>query len=201
MSYRTSEDHAQETSSFRRFVRGMIRRVAVTLTQTAQWQVLGQRGGQGGDETIEVEPFTGIGFYSRPPSSGNPEAIAVAIGGNKAMAVVATRDEATRQKMVGDLGDGETAVYNDLAKLVVKNDGTVAALLPNGIAIPLALQLDLTILRAAISGAAISVGAGGAATIVAACDTAATTACAGLVPPRAPGTPPWPIGTAVLKGQ
>jgi len=91
MTYRTSEDLAQETSAFRRFVRGMIRRVAITLTQTAKWQVLGQQGGQGGDETIEVEPFTGIGFYSRPPSSGNPEAIAVAIGGNKTVALVATR--------------------------------------------------------------------------------------------------------------
>jgi hypothetical protein len=115
--------------------------------------------------------------------------------------VVATRDEATRQKMVGDLGDGETAIYNDQVKLVVRNDGTVAALLPNGLAIPLALQLDLAILRAAISGAVIAIGAGGAATIVAACDLAATTACASLVPPRAPATPPWPIGTAVLKGQ
>lgn len=201
MTYRKSEDFAEETSAFRRFVRGMIRRVAVTLTQTAKWQVLGQVGGAGGDETFEAEPFTGIGFYSRPPSSGNPEAVAVAIAGSKTTAVIATRDEATRQAMVGNLGDGETAMFNDKVKLVAKNNGTLVAVLPNGVELELALKLDLTILRSAMASATIAAGAGGANPIVIAADGLATTACATLTPPRTPATPPWPIGTAVLKGQ
>lgn len=147
MTYRTSEDFAQETSPFRRFVRGMIRRVAVTLTQTARWQVLGQRGGQGGDETDEVEPFTGIGFYSRPPRSGNPEAVTAAIGGSKTRAIIATRDEATRQAAVGNLEEGETAVYNDQAVIVVKADGTVEIRLVGGLAVALATKADIDALK------------------------------------------------------
>lgn len=195
MTYRTSEDFAQETSKFRRFVYGMNRRYKVVSTAETKWQVLGQRGGQGGDEAPLFEPFTGIGFYSRPPSSGNPEAIGTSIGGAKTTVLVATRDEATRQAVAGDLAEGETCVYNDKALIVVRADGTVEIRLVGGTAIPLATKQDLDILRTAIGTAVISVGAGGAATI----NTAADVLVAALVPPPVP--PTWPIGTKQLKGQ
>jgi phage gp45-like len=195
VTWRGSEDFARETGEVLRLMRGMNRKVAITLTDGAKWQVVGQRGGQGGDETLRVEAFTGIGFYSRPPASGNPEAIATAIGGAKTLALVAQRDEATRQAVVGDLAEGETAVYNDKALIVVKADGTVEIRLAGGVALPLATKQDLQILRSAINTAVISVGAGGAATINTACDVAV----AALVPPPTP--PTWPIGTTQLKAQ
>lgn len=190
MTYRTSEDLAQETSPFRRFVRGMIRRLAITLTAETKWQLLGQRGGQGGDETPLVEPFTGIGFYSRPPSSGNPEAVAVAVGGSKTTVIVATRDEATRQAVAGDIAEGETCVYNDKALIVVKADGTVEIRLAGGVAIPLATKADLDKLRANFAAWTPVPNDGGAAL------KAILVAAGGIL-----GLPTWPVGTTVLKAQ
>lgn len=201
MTWRSAEDFAKETSAFMRFVRGMVRRLEVTLTSGSIWQLRGQRPGPsgGGDEVLKAEVFSGVGFFAR--AAGAAEAIAVAIGGPGSMAVVATRDEATRKKWDGQVPAGATAVFNPQAALIVKPDGTIVAKLLNGVEIPLALKLDLTILRSALSTAPIAVGANGAAAVVAACDVAATAAIATLVPPRAPGSPLWPIGTAVLKGQ
>jgi len=127
MTYRSSEDFAQETSAFRRFVYGMIRRFAVTLTDTALWQLLGQTGGAGGDEILsDVPAFTGIGFYSRPPSSGgNPEAIGVSVGGTRTTVIVAARDEATRQAVVGDLPPDSAAMFNTKAVILINPDDTI----------------------------------------------------------------------------
>lgn len=126
MTYRLPKDFADESKSIPRLLGGLIRRMAVTISDAARWQLLGQRGGQGGDETVEVENFSGIGFYARPPSSGGkPEAIVAAIGGAKAQVIVATRDEATRAAMAGGIDDDETAVYNSHALLLVKADGTI----------------------------------------------------------------------------
>jgi phage gp45-like len=188
MTWRESSDFGKETGELLRLVRGLIRRMRVTLTTGARWQLLGQRGGAGGDETIDVEAFTGIGVYARPPSSGNPEAITAAVGGARTPVIVATRDEATRRAVAGDLAEGETAVYNDKAIVVIKADGTVEIRLVGGVAVPLATKADLDVLRTAISSAAIALGAGGAADIVAKADLA-------LAPK------PWPVGTTVLKAQ
>jgi phage gp45-like len=144
MTYRNSEDFAQETSAFRRYVYGMVRRFAITLTDTARWQLLGQRGGAGGDEILpNVESFTGIGFYSRPASSGNPEAVAVAIGGTRTTVVIAARDEATRQAMVGSLPADSAAMFNTKAVLVINPDGTVEIRAGGGAAAPLATLADI----------------------------------------------------------
>lgn len=140
MTYRTSEDLAQQTSPFRRLVYGMIRRLAITLTAEARWQLLGQRGGEGGDEILQAEPFTGIGFYSRPASSGNPEAVVVAVGGAKTTVIVATRDEATRQAVAGDLPDDSTAMFNTKAIIVINPDSTVEIRTPGGTADALVTQ-------------------------------------------------------------
>lgn len=142
MTYRTSQDFAQETSEFRRYVYGMIRRFAITLTETARWQLLGQSGGAGGDEILsDVPAFTGIGFYARPPSSGgNPEAIGVGVGGTRTTVIIAARDEATRQAVVGDVPPDSAAMFNTKAVIVINPDGTVEIRSPGGTAHKLVTQ-------------------------------------------------------------
>lgn len=184
MSYETREGFAKESSEWYRFLRGMIRRVAVTLTSSVKWQILGQRGGSGGDETADLEPFTGIGFYSRPPANGKPEAIVTAYGSAKGAAIVATRDEATRKVGAGDLDEDETCVYNGSARMYVKKDGTVEIRLHGGAAVKLATNDDLAAL---INIIASTVDGSGAL-------KAAVTAYQG-------SHPSWPAGTSVLKGQ
>src|SRR5262249_56796244 len=116
-----------KTSAYRRFVYVMIRRFAITLTESARWQLLGQQGGTGGDEVLaDIEAFTGIGFYSRPPSSGGkPEAIGVGVGGTRTTVIIAARDEETRQAVAGAIEANETAVFNSQAMLLVKANGTI----------------------------------------------------------------------------
>lgn len=183
MTYRTSEDFAREGREWWRLLRGMIRRVAVTLTSSVRWQVLGQRGGQGGDETWDVEPFTGIGFYSRPPSSGNPEAVVVAFGGAKSTAIVATRDEATRKTGAGDLDEDETCVFNSQARVIVKKDGTVEIRLHGGSAKQLVTMDDYNALKDWIHNTMIIATPSGNST------------------PGTTAAPPDATGTSVLKGQ
>lgn len=180
MSYRDREDFAKELSEWYRLLRGMVRRVAVTLTSGVKWQVLGQRAGQGGDETWDVEPFTGIGFYARPPSSGNPEAIAVALGGAKSTAIVATRDEATRKTGAGDLVEDETCAFNSQVRVQCKQDGTIEARTHGGTASELAKNSEHADTRTKLNELITAFNAA----------TGATIATLG-----APG------GTSVLKGE
>ena len=123
---RDARDHNKATDPLLLQLAGMVRRMAVSLTTKALWQIVGFRKSDGTQETRNAEPFTGIGFYSRPPSSGKPEAIVVMVGDANAPVVVATRDEKTRAASAGDLGADEAAIYNTLARAHVKSDGTVA---------------------------------------------------------------------------
>lgn len=184
MTYRSSQDFAQETSAFRRYVYGMIRRFAITLTDTARWQLLGQRGGAGGDELLsDVEAFTGIGFYSRPPSSGGkPEAIAVAVGGTRTTVIVAARDEATRQAIAGSIAAGETAMFNPQVILLCKANGTVEIRAGGGAAAPLATLADVQALTNFVQQMTLPMSG----------------ATAG---PPAPGSVPTPAGTTVLNAE
>lgn len=142
MTYRTPEDLAAQQWPLERFVRGMIRRMAVTFSDKVKWQLLGNRGGSGGDEVASFDVFSGIGFFSRPPRSGKPEAIVASYGSTRTSAIIATRDEATRQVGAGDLQEGETCVYNDKARIIVKADGSVEIRLHGGVALSLALKSD-----------------------------------------------------------
>jgi phage gp45-like len=184
MTYRSSEDFSQETSAFRRFVYGMIRRFAITLTDTARWQLLGQRGGDGGDEILsDVESFTGIGFYSRPPSSGgNPEAIGVGVGGTRTTVIIAARDEATRQAVAGSLPPDSTAMFNTQAIIVINPNGTVEIRLAGGAAVQLATLADLQALASFVQKMTLPVSGGTAG-------------------PPAPSSVPTPTGTTVLRAQ
>lgn len=191
MSRRDSEDFAEETRDSVRLLKGMHRRMAVRRTSSTKWQVLGQRGGQGGDELVELEPFTGIGFYARPPSSGKAEVITAAIGGPKTSVIIATRDEKTRRAVAGGIAEGETCVYNDKAMIVVKADGTVEIRLAGGVAVALALKSDVQQIRNELHqhthgpGTFNAPGGGGPVTGVSGAGPAVTA----------------PTGTMVLKGQ
>jgi phage gp45-like len=188
MSWRTAEDHAYATGGTMRLLLGMLRRMVVTLSSDTLWQLVGQRGGPGGagDEVITAETFPGIGIYARAPSSGSPEAVVAALGGTKASVVVATRDEATRQVGAGDLAEGETCVYNDQARVIVRADGTVEIRLHSGVAVPLATKADLAAVVTAFNA-----------------HTHVYTPGPGTAIPTAVPVPtaPSPTGTSVLKAQ
>lgn len=106
-------------------LRGLVRRMGITSGSGPIWKFIGVRMWDGTDETRDVEPFTGIGFYSQPPASGKPEAIVVMVGDANSPACVATRDEATRSASAGDLAADETAIFNSLVRAHCKADGTI----------------------------------------------------------------------------
>lgn len=197
MTYRSPQDFAQDTSVFRRAVASLIRRFVVTLSSGTRWQFLGHRGANGEpDEVVELEIFPGIGFFSRPPTSGKPEAISVALGSDvkssTTRVAIATRDEKTRQAVAGDLAADEAIVYNSVgAQLRVKADGTVEIRLAGGVAVPLATKADV---QAAVdkfnnhAHGGVSAGAG-----------FSTGPVDGTL--HLPISIPNPTGTTVLKGQ
>lgn len=104
--------------------RGAIRRFAIKVTSRVLWQLVGYKI-DALVETPTAEPFTGIGFYSRPPRDGKPEAIVVFAGGAVSPAIVGLRDERTRARMAGDLAEGDAAVYSGTAVIVVRQAGTI----------------------------------------------------------------------------
>lgn len=116
---------------------GAIRRMAIGVTSRALWQLVGIKNADGTSETIEAELFGGIGIFARPPAGAKPEAIAVMIGGGNTPAIVGVRDEKTRAAVVGSLKEGETAIYNALALIVIKADGTIEIRSKDGTAQPL----------------------------------------------------------------
>ena len=183
---RSPRDHARATDPLARLLRGLVRRFSVSTTRGALWQLLGLRGLDGDDEVTSVEVFHGIGIAARPPASGKPEAIVVNVGGAKAPVIVATRDQKTLDAVLADVGEleaGSTLVYAAGAVIYVRANGTVEIRTPGGTAGALALEANLTALRAAIQGAVISPGDGGAAL-----KTAILAAS-------------WTTGTTVLKGE
>ena len=182
MTWRSPKDLAVETGEAFRRLSGAIRRLAVTLTDGTRWQVIGKRDGTAGDEVVAVEVFGSIGIYARPPAGAKAEVIAVAPGGARALVAAGARDEATRQAAAGDLEPGETAVYTDKARILIKADGTVEIATLGGTALPLATKADIDALRSYISTHTHPSPAGGST--------------------GTPSTPPpTAAGTAVLKAE
>lgn len=122
---RTSRDFAQDTDPVTLQLRGMVRRMAITLTTKALWQLAGYLLPDGTQETLTAEPFVGIGIYARPPSSTQPQAIVVMVGGAKAPAIIAVRDEATRAAVAGAIAQDETMLFNSTTCAHVTADGHV----------------------------------------------------------------------------
>lgn len=124
MSGNSVEELNRVTDPLLRSLVGQIRRVAIKVTASALWQMVGYKLPGQAPETRQVEAFTGIGFYARPPRSGKPEAICVFVAGAKSPAIVATRDEKTRAQ-VADLGEDESAIFNTRGGVFVNADGTI----------------------------------------------------------------------------
>ena len=136
--------------------KGAVRRMAISLTSRVLWQLTGFRlpgaGGSTTTETQTAEPFTGIGFYARPPTSGKPEAIVIMVNDGQNPVVVAVRDEKTRAAIAGALEANETAVFNSAAIVHVKADGTIEARSASGVAVPLATLADVQAMRSTYNG-------------------------------------------------
>jgi phage gp45-like len=178
-------EFAEQISAAARDAAGKIRRMAITLTTRALWQVLGHLLIDGTPETHDAEVFSGVGFYSRPPTGSKPEAIVVFPGGPGNPTIIATRDEATRKASVGNGTDDIAAMFNTVAIVMVKADGTIELRSVGGSASFVALTSDLATLKSAISGAAVVAGDGGAAfkaNILAALST-------------------WPVGATKVKAE
>jgi phage gp45-like len=200
-----SRDWRQKASAPVVALVNLVRHMAVRTAAAAAWRLAGYEDGDGNEELEDGEVFSGIGFWSLPSASGEAEVILAHPGaatGNSA--VIATRDEKTRAAVVAALGGvdagehGATLTFNGGAVVWLRGDGgveircapgkTVEIKSWDGAAAELMTKADGQVLRSALTTAAISVGAGGAATVVTACDAAVT-----------PAT--WPVGTKVLKGE
>lgn len=170
---------------------GMLRRMIVTRTSSALWQVLGHDLGHiGGDvETRDAEMFGGVGFYARPSSSGDVEAIvAFPAGGRAAPVIISIRQESVRQDVAGDLAEDETQIHNTEVRIRIKANGTVEICTHGGDPQPLPTLATLEALRDAILGW-VPVGTDGGAALKVALTELFT------------GPPAWPVGTTVLKAE
>ncbi len=109
-------------------LRNMARRMDLAATSGALWGLEGFTDGDGNVERDEAENFSGVGFYSRPVE-GAGEAVIVKVGADSGHpAVVATRDQAALaalEDVIGEVGAGETVVFNRRALLWVRADGQV----------------------------------------------------------------------------
>jgi phage gp45-like len=123
----TIEEARQQFSHGARIILNMVRRMAVTVTSRPFWQVVGNLLLDNvTKETRNAEPFTGIGFYSRPAANSNPEAIVVNIGGAaENPVIIATRDEKTRAKFA-NINQDETIVFNSRVSVLLTKDDKVA---------------------------------------------------------------------------
>jgi len=161
---------------------GAVRRMIVTLSSGVLWQLAGVRLPDGTTEARKAEVFGGIGFASRPSSSGKPEAIAIAVGDANTPVIVGLRDEKTRAAVAGALGLDETAMFNTVAIMLIKSDGTIEARSPGGTAVALATKADLDALASFVQAMTLPVSG----------------ATAG---PPAPNTVPTPSGTSTFKAE
>ena len=176
---RSKEELRSATDPQRVHIAGAVRRMAITATTKVLWKLLGYLLPDGTRETPEAEPFTGIGFYARPPATGKPEAIVVMVGeGGRNPMIIAVRDEKTRAAIVGALAADESAMFTSQSVVIIKASGVIEARSANGSAEPLALQSALETLRDHV--ASLPVGGTGSAPV----------AC-----------PSVGSGTTVLKGE
>lgn len=191
----TTKDFRDQTSPQTRDWRGMIRRVAISLTSGAKWQTIGHLLLDGvTKETRDAEPFSGIGFYARPAAGANAEAVAVFVGGASNPHIVATRDEDTRKK-VAKLDQDETMAFNTQVGVKMTKDGKIEACANGGTPVELALASELNSLRAFVMQQFTATG-GHTHTV----SGAATTAVVAIVTPVIAPATDYP-GTDVLKGQ
>lgn len=188
MSGPTARELAQITSPLLAKVHGMVRRMSVSISkQLHAWQVTGVKM-VNGDEVFRADVFSGVGFVSRPPLTGKPEAIVVmASGGVDGAALVGARDLKTAQAVVREvtgreyLEPGEALNFtapNGGAVVYMKADGTTEVRSSTGTAVELATKADVEALKTWLA-THVHGGSG--------------------TPPTT--TPPTPAGTTKLKGE
>lgn len=185
---REARDYAEDTDPQTLNFRGMIRRVAISLTAKALWQFIGFRLPDGTQETRTVEPFTGIGHYARPPNSGTPEAIVVMVGDAKNPMIIAVRDEKTRSAIAGAIAQDETMLFNSQSVVYIKADGSIEVRSSTGTAVALATLADLqALIDIFVNWTPVPMDGGAAlkAAITAYISAHST----------------WPVGTKKLKGE
>jgi phage gp45-like len=195
------EELSRITDPERRSSVGQLRRMVVKVTSRALWQLVGYKI-DAFVQTLAVEPFTGIGFFSRPPRDGKPEGIVAYVGGAQSPAVIALRDEKTRARVVGDIAEGETAVFSD-GTVVHLRAGTIEVRLANGTAVPLATLADVQALWQYITTMVLPVSTTGTAATQSGFAGPPPSAPVVAVPPvpAMPAPPAAPAGTTVLRGQ
>lgn len=143
---RSPKDHAKVTDPTLRRLLGSARHMAIGLTSSPFWQLLGFKRLGERIETARAVVFPGVGIYARPASSSNPEAIVLNVGGADHPVVIALRDEKTR-KASANIDEDETVLFNTVAVLYIKSDGTIEARSVGGTASPLATKADIDALR------------------------------------------------------
>lgn len=152
MSRRQAKEFADEVSPQSRSLRGVARRMAIRLTARVLWQLTGYRNIEG-TETVDAEPFTGIGFYARPSSGDKAEAVLVQIGDARHAVIIACRNEDARRAVINALNGGaglkenESAMYSRAGLVHIKSNGEIEARTPSGSAVALATKDDVQTLR------------------------------------------------------
>lgn len=187
-------EHAASVGQAARVLGGAIRRMVISLSSEVLWQVTGHQLLDNTTETYDAEPFTGVGFYSRPhDTAGTPEAI-VAGASTENPTIIATRDEATRKAMIGDAPSDMAAMFNTLAMVYIKPDGTIWACAKGATPQRLMLLSEGQAMHAAMSGHTHPAG-DGTTHLVAPTGGGPVTGATG-----ASATFAAPVGTPTLRG-
>lgn len=189
---RTSADLAAMNDPFARKVAGMIRKMIVLFTEGGRWELEGFRALK---ERVRAEVFQGVGIWARPPANAKITAVVVSVGDSDNPVVIAIRDERTRQAVAAAIADNETLLYNTLARVHVKADGTIHVRAHNGTAERLPTWADFNALLAWVKDQFDPI-TGHKHSALNVPPTALGTTSAGYV-----GSPPAPTGTTVLKAQ
>ncbi len=123
----TIEEWRREGAPERRRTDGMIRRMPIGITGGVRWRVTGHLLLDSRTrEAYDAEVFGGVGFYARPKSGSNAEAIVVFPGDDaQNPIIIATRDEDARKAIAKLAEDDSTAVFNSQTIILIKKDGTV----------------------------------------------------------------------------
>jgi hypothetical protein len=168
---------------------GKLRRMVVTRTRSALYQVTGHLLLDGSTETRDAEVFAGVGFASRPSEDADTEAVVAFLGPGQPV-IVAMRQEAIRRAIAADLAANETQLHNATTLIRIKANGTVEIRTSGGVAHRLAKASELAALAEDFYGHGHpSTGAGPIPT---------------FTPPDPPGDPlanPGFPGTEVLRGE
>jgi hypothetical protein len=146
---RSTDELAKTNDPEGNSIRGRIRRMAITATAKALWTLAGYLI-DGQREEVPAEAFTGIGIAARPPATGKPEAIVLMLHDAKHPVIAAVRDQKTAAAIAGAIKAGETMLFNALALVYLKDDGTIEARSAGGVAVPLATLADVQAIRNAL---------------------------------------------------